>query len=175
LAAGATIASAIPSFVGGDWQYLREDDALIKDIDLITEQLRQLPHDTLLAANTVGSLTYGSRLRMVDMLGLNDRHIARAPGKVVGIAAHESHDGAYVLARQPDLVFLGMPRLFARPLSLAQALSNSGYPSDLDLLSNSIFRDTYLMANMSVRDGRYCPIFVRRSSAARLGLAPSRL
>jgi hypothetical protein len=129
VALGAVAASVVPSFVGYDRRYLLVDDAVIKDIDLVTERLRQLPGDTVLAANTVGVLTYGSRLRMVDMLGLNDRHIARAPHKLLGIPGHESHDGVYVLDRQPDLVFLGMPRLSARPLSPVQALHTAGYPS----------------------------------------------
>jgi arabinofuranosyltransferase len=174
LALGAVAASAIPSFTGGDRRYLLVDDAVIKDIDLVTEQLRQLPGDTVLAANTVGVLTYGSRLHMVDMLGITDRHIAHAPNKSLGIPGHESHDGAYVLDQKPDLVFLGMPRLFARPLSPVEAVRTAGYPSDLDLLRDRRFPENYQVANLRVRDGRFCPVFARRSSQARLGIAPPR-
>ncbi len=171
LALGAVAASAVPSFAGSDRRYLLADDAVIKDIDLVGERLRQLPDDTVLAANTVGVLTYRSRLHMVDMLGLNDRHIARAPNKFIGIPGHESHDGAYVLDLKPDLVFIGMPRLFAHPLSPSQALRSAGYPSDLDLLRDARFPENYLAVNLRVRDGRFCPAFARRSSAERLGIA----
>jgi arabinofuranosyltransferase len=175
LALGAAGVSLYPSFAGSDWRYLRNDDTVIKNIDLITEWLRHLPGDTVLAANTVGVLTYGSRLHMVDMLGLNDRHIARAPGKSIGVPAHESHDGAYVLDRHPDLVFLGMPRLFVRPLSLGQEVRTAGYPSDLDLLRDRRFREDYQAVNVRVSDGRFCPVFARRTSLERLGLeAPPR-
>lgn len=67
--------------------------------------------DPLLAVDPAGSVPYGWRGRALDMLGLNDRHIARhgtaAPGGWVG---HDVGDGAYVASRRPDLVLLCGPR-----------------------------------------------------------------
>ena len=91
--------------------------------------LNMIARPLLVAANNVGAVAYGSNQPFVDMLGLNDRHIARAPGKELGIPAHESHDGSYVLDREPDLIFYGMPRLYVEPVSPQRAIE-AGYPSD---------------------------------------------
>ena len=87
------------------------------------------------------------------MLGLNHRHIARAPGKEVGIPAHESHDGSYVLDREPDLIFYGMPRLYVEPVSPQRAIE-AGYPSDHDLMQDPRFRRSYGFTHLRVEDGR---------------------
>jgi energy-converting hydrogenase Eha subunit B len=61
----------------------------------------------LMAVTASGCLPYFSRLPAVDMLGLNDRHIARRRPADFGhgYLGHELGDGSYVLDREPDLVF----------------------------------------------------------------------
>jgi len=61
----------------------------------------------LMAVTAAGCLPYFSKLPAVDMLGLNDRHIARrrTPDFGNGRLGHELGDGEYVLGREPDLVF----------------------------------------------------------------------
>jgi hypothetical protein len=68
-------------------------------------------HDPLLAVDAAGSLPYFSRLRSLDMLGLNDRYIATHPPKDLGRGslAHELGDGKYVMSRKPDLVVFHLP------------------------------------------------------------------
>lgn len=66
-------------------------------------------HDPLLAVTAAGALPYFSRLRCLDMLGLNDRHIARQAGTPGGYIGHDHADGAYVLDRAPDLMIWGTP------------------------------------------------------------------
>jgi arabinofuranosyltransferase len=68
-----------------------------------------VPPGTLLATNTAGSVAYYSDLPIVDMLGLNDLHIAHqeTPNIGSGLAGHEKGDGAYVLSRHPVIVQLG--------------------------------------------------------------------
>jgi hypothetical protein len=70
----------------------------------------------LVAANAAG---IGSHLRqpVLDMLGLNDKTIARrrTPGGS-GRAGHERGYGAYVLARKPAYVLLGNVALLPEPL-----------------------------------------------------------
>ena len=63
----------------------------------------------VLATNTGGSVPYYSRLRTIDMLGLNDAHIAHReiPWIGKGPAGHEKGDGAYVLSRKPDYIQFG--------------------------------------------------------------------
>ena len=72
----------------------------------------QWPPGTWIATNTAGSVAYASGLPTIDMLGLNDAHIAHRemPHMGVGKAGHEKADGAYVLSRRPALILLGAAR-----------------------------------------------------------------
>ncbi|HEU4404845.1 MAG TPA: hypothetical protein VFS43_06095 [Polyangiaceae bacterium] len=66
--------------------------------------------DPLLAVDAAGALPYFSRLRALDMLGLNDRWIAQHPPPGArGLVGHHLGDGAYVLSRKPDLVVFHLP------------------------------------------------------------------
>jgi len=64
----------------------------------------------LLATMAAGSIPFWSELPAVDLLGLNDRHIARSrPANFgEGLIGHELGDGEYVLSREPDLVLEGL-------------------------------------------------------------------
>lgn len=63
----------------------------------------------LLAVDSAGCVPYWSELPSLDMLGLNDRHIAHNPPPDVGRArlAHGFGDGQYVWDREPDLILFG--------------------------------------------------------------------
>jgi hypothetical protein len=69
--------------------------------------------EPLLACDSAGCLPYFSGLPSIDMLGLNDHHIARArpdPDALSeGAPAHQFGDGEYVLSRRPDLVSFCVP------------------------------------------------------------------
>ncbi len=71
------------------------------------------PAGALIALNTAGSTPYHAPdFVYLDMLGLNDRHIARrnidAPTtKWQQMPGHAKGDGAYVLSRKPDFIILG--------------------------------------------------------------------
>lgn len=58
-------------------------------------------HDAVVAVGDVGAIGYFSGRRILDTLGLLDRHIARTPG-----ALHLKHDASYVLQSEPDYVVL---------------------------------------------------------------------
>lgn len=64
----------------------------------------------LWAVTAAGCLPYFSRLPALDLLGLNDAHIARQPPDPSLSLAHDHGDGAYVLKRAPDLITFGLPR-----------------------------------------------------------------
>lgn len=55
------------------------------------------------AVDAAGKIPYFSGLRAIDMLGLNDRHIARRPASRGGVG-HGKFDPDYVLSRRPDLI-----------------------------------------------------------------------
>lgn len=64
--------------------------------------------DPLLAVTAAGTLPYFSRLRSLDMLGLNDWYLATHPPPDFGYGklGHELGDGAYVFERRPDLIIM---------------------------------------------------------------------
>ena len=80
------------------------------------------PRRPLLATDAAGCLPFFSRLPALDLLGLNDRYLARhrPPDFGQGMLAHELGDGRYVLSRSPDLV------IFCHPLGSATPCYRSG-------------------------------------------------
>lgn len=66
--------------------------------------------DPLVAVDAAGVIPYYSGLRSLDMLGLNDAHIARQHGDSFGqgVQGHELGDGAYVLSQEPDIIVAGV-------------------------------------------------------------------
>jgi hypothetical protein len=71
------------------------------------------PKGSLIALNTAGSTPYyAPEHRFIDMLGLNDRTIAKRkdPPRVARwqeVPGHEKGDARYVLSRRPDYVIAG--------------------------------------------------------------------
>jgi hypothetical protein len=78
------------------------------------------PGDSL-AAVPIGAVSYYSELRVYDMLGLTDQHIAHRvmPAMGSGMAGHEKHDGAYILSRRPTYLLLGNIDITPAPRNLA--------------------------------------------------------
>ncbi len=73
----------------------------------IGERLAEVtPPGTTLAVHAAGILPYYAGLPTIDMWGLNDAHIAKAPVQEMGkgIAGHERADYAYVFARRPTVI-----------------------------------------------------------------------
>lgn len=74
---------------------------------------RAWPAGALVALNTAGSTPYYAKdLRFIDMLGLNDAHIARQKVREILLEkqnwpGHAKGDGRYVLSRQPDYIIMG--------------------------------------------------------------------
>jgi len=66
--------------------------------------------DPLVAVDAAGAIPFFSGLRSIDMLGLNDAHIARHHDSSFGqgVQGHELGDGAYVLSRKPDIIVAGV-------------------------------------------------------------------
>jgi len=57
----------------------------------------------LLAVDAAGKIPFYSGLPAIDMLGLNDVHIAHLPARYFE-AGHNKYDPDYVLSRRPDLI-----------------------------------------------------------------------
>lgn len=98
----------------------------------------------LLAVDAAGALPYFYQLPCLDMLGLNDRYIARhpPPGLGSGFIGHELGDGRYVLSRKPDLIAFWTPIGGQRPR----------YRSGLEMVEQPAFRQLYQAVTFETDD-----------------------
>ncbi len=84
-----------------------EHKVAMKNADMGHWLARNTPPDTVIATAIAGALPYYAGQRyVIDMLGLNDTHIAHMQVEDMGqgIAGAEKTDNAYVLDRQPDYI-----------------------------------------------------------------------
>jgi hypothetical protein len=101
------------------------------------------PQGSLVALNTAGSTPYyAPGHRYIDMLGLNDAHIARRRVDAVEMAwqrapGHLKGDGAYVLGRRPDYIIVGP--------SEGSAIADPWFLSDLEMARLPEFARDYAM------------------------------
>lgn len=121
------------------------------------------PPQTWLATANAGAIPYASNLPTVDMLGLCDRHIAHRKvaemGK--GFAGHEKGDGAYILARRPQIILFQLTRFSDGPVAPQQVLQPL-WLSERELVASPQFAAAY--APRSVRlPGFYFHFIERRS------------
>ncbi len=112
----------------------------------------------LIAVDAAGTVPYWSGLPAIDMLGLNDYHIARQPSEKIGSGwtGHEFGDGEYVLNRKPDLIMFDVP-------------GNDGmapFPSGRQMQQNPNFFELYTLTNFVGYKPYYfqTAIWVRRDS-----------
>jgi hypothetical protein len=105
------------------------------------------PADALVALNTAGSTPYFSGFRAIDMLGLNDRTIARRhmPPPVADLPwarlpGHRKGDGAYVLSRHPDYIILGG----------SEGSLSPWFVGDKELVDNPAFTDLYAVRDVTI-------------------------
>jgi arabinofuranosyltransferase len=112
--------------------------------------------DAVIATNTAGSIPYFSRLKTIDMLGLNDLHIAHRPitdlGK--GSPGHEKGDGVYVLSRRPDYVHMGS--------SLGSIRPDHGFLSDEEIFAQPLFHQLYELKVIPLPSGMNLNIFQKK-------------
>ncbi len=125
--------------------------------------------NTRIALVPAGIIPFYSGLETIDLVGLNDRHIARteATGLGRGEPGHEKHNSAYVLQRRPDLLFLGACRLMPRKLT-AEDLLNYYWlygvlvPGNREMLMLDEFKTNYSPYAARIGSG-YIHFFKRKS------------
>lgn len=90
--------------------------------------------DPLIAVDAAGAIPFHSGLRSLDMLGLNDAHIARQRGERFGegLQGHELGDAEYVLRMAPDVIVAGV-----------LGLNRLAYPGGRELATDPRFRSRY--------------------------------
>jgi hypothetical protein len=94
-----------------DAQHIDPAAKVGRDVGIWIQQ--NLPAHSTIALNTAGSTPfYAPQHHFIDMLGLNDRHIAHRQIEqrrtwMQQFPGHGKGDGKYVLRRQPDYIILG--------------------------------------------------------------------
>ncbi|MCX8064495.1 MAG: hypothetical protein N3G21_04905 [Candidatus Hydrogenedentes bacterium] len=117
---------------------------------------KNAPQNSLLATNTAGSVAYYSRLRVIDMLGLNDEHIAHRhiPNLGKGFAGHEKGDGKYVLSRKPDYIMFGS----------ASGNKSPRFLSDREIAIEKEFAENYVYRTYPLPSGKVLHIYERKKN-----------
>ena len=133
-----------------------------------------LPSQTRLAMNLVGAVPYITQMHTIDMLGLNNKHIAR--GKVAPLRAgisyigHFKYDGDYVCRQQPDIMIPGTIGLHSADnvnQALWQALQGL-YDSDREFLEHEQCKDSYAPFVKEIQTGQYIVFYIRKGFLQRL-------
>jgi arabinofuranosyltransferase len=112
------------------------------------------PKGSLIALNTAGSTPYfADNNTYIDMLGLNDRHIARrdiSPADVrlpwQSVPGHRKGDGEYVLDRQPDYIIVGPAE--------GTVVERPWFLSDLEMSEDLRFKKQYILRVAKVADSQ---------------------
>ncbi|MGD9400654.1 MAG: hypothetical protein PVF95_00145 [bacterium] len=101
------------------------------------------PGDSI-AVTAAGALPYYSGLYTIDMLGINDVHIAHRdmPAGGGGIAGHEKHDMEYVLLKRPTYIF-HYPFFTGRPVITRDQFVTEWNPGMILLFESEDFRRNY--------------------------------
>ncbi len=131
---------------------------------------RSVPPDMQLASIMVGAIPYYSRLPTLDLLGLNDREIARygriAPEAVIG---HQKHHPDYVLERQPDIILYRSAGWAVSPPAPGGVPAGAEYDyALLSLLEDPRTSRLYTTASYRMPNGKYVGFMVLRTSRERL-------
>jgi len=140
---GADLRSA--AFMGGSLEYVRQDQREVETWSRIGLWFRDhAAHGASIALVPAGAVPFYSGLDTIDLLGLNDRAIARSvvarPGAAP--AGHERSDAAYVLARRPTYILLGTYSLSPDPPDASSVLPLY-YLAEREITASPAFRSGY--------------------------------
>ena len=167
VAAGAIAFTLYPS--AGDAPGIDGERRAVRDrIDVARWMRRELPPSTSIAAVPVGALAYESQLQTIDMLGINDEHIAHRDLPLGLFAAgHEKYDTEYVLDRQPDIIIL-FDGLSSNPWTSTDYARLSGVfiPAVVDMFENPRTANEYERRTVAIGEGNWFNLLVRRQAQA---------
>jgi arabinofuranosyltransferase len=110
-----------------------------------------------LAINSAGAVSYYSNLKVIDMLGLTDEHIAhmRIQNFGKGVSGHEKGDGIYVLSREPDIIQFGTTYGWEGP----------EYIGGEQIFARPEFRRDYTRKSVDLSSGKKLIYFVRKAGS----------
>ncbi len=123
-----------------------------------------MPENTTVATLPIGALGFFSKLRIHDMMGLVDLHIARLPRDATrGVVGHEKFDHAYTLSKRPEAVVV-LPSLYSDDAAGYEKWLNENAlaPSQYRIYEQGALRDEYRLAKLPVRGKLVAYGFLRR-------------
>lgn len=135
-----------------------------------------VPETTTIAVYGAGAIPYQSRLPSIDILGLNDEHIAHRDVSIgEGMAAHEKYDSTYVLDRRPEIIILADYRT-ASPWERDDYERLAGYttiPGIADLIAQERLWQDYEPRAYGAENGLWFNMLVHRDANAVLARTQS--
>jgi len=128
LMAALLVSQGTAAFRGRQAQYVNADRERMQDRIAIGRWLAEHYPEETIALNAAGAIPFYSGMKAIDMLGLNDRQIARSQPETMGegVAGHEKYDVEYVLSRRPGLIFVGRNELTRDPGGLTSGSKATG-------------------------------------------------
>lgn len=179
LAPALTVALAA-STLAGSWRAVRAEEAAVASFTKLMTEVGKLlkaqtPEHITIALNPAGAVPYYAERKAIDMLGLNDVHIAHGKTESMGSrkAGHEKGDGAYVLSRSPEMILIG--NVWVDEADTVKLI----YPSrrsEVQLVKDPALYQRYEMLFFPMGDGRSLKALVLRegTSIPESGWGPKR-
>jgi len=133
-----------------------------------------------IAVVPVGAISYYSGLKIYDMLGLTDRHIAmkRVDRLGSGWAGHEKTDAAYILLQKPTYLLLGNVDVTPGPRDpqdrpFLPYTNPNIWNREKDMFDSDLLYLNYVPQSIEISPGQYLNMFVLKSSIPSSGGSPS--
>lgn len=163
------------SILIGIVNYNSQKEAIKKDVETengLVEKMKmagawfnkkqtQLGRPLVLAATTIGAVSYFSDVIVIDMLGLTDETIAHKPLQVPEVSAlplnwkERKYNAEYVLSRKPDYMYFSTG---IKPSAFAE----------IALLTYDGFLNNYYAYPFSVKEQGYSDVVYKRKSDAEI-------
>lgn len=131
---------------------------------------KNLPKDTKIAVGPAGIIPYYTNFYAIDMLGLNDKHIAKQGSKGGILVGHSKFDSDYVLSKKPDIIIVGAAELLEGSPNIKRVSDYYSWiskivPSDNALLTNQKLFEGYRLVGMKIKEGFFFPLFLKMDSS----------
>jgi hypothetical protein len=136
-------------------QHIADDHVVKNGREVGTFLKAELPAQTVIATNTAGSIPYYSGFKTIDMLGLNDAHIAHSEIANFGAGSpgHEKGDGNYVLSLAPDII----------EFRWSNGGSEPEYLGDRQIDENPSFHQNYRYLRFRLPSGSHVGLYLKNA------------